>query len=232
MEATPTATALVPAAGVDELARRRSLDRERARRYRERSRAPSAALSPPAGAAPRSPFLPTHETKRLDAIGSTPEAEPYLRTPPALDASATPPSPEVEASRRAGAAKVAMVVATLFRFALQDATNRYAIGDRLAEVGLPPDQVGAALSGAVGYVYSATERACLKHGVGLTLPYEDELVALGAASSSVLYLAAKFTGRLDAQPAAAPARGSVSSEIPPLDKRADDQDPYAPLRFD
>lgn len=244
------ATTAAPMTAADELLeRRRANDRERSRRSREARRSPPAPG--PAFFAARSPYpgrssepssssssFPIHATVRLESIGSTPEA--YSRTPPHVDAPPRAPDPAADQARAAGAAKIALIVAGMFRFALQDATARYEIGQRLVEAGVPLEQANVVMAGAVGHVYASTERACLKHGIGLALPYEDELTAIAAAATSAAYLMAKFTGRLDKQGDQADERDEVGAQRHA--RRAEPRreapappppiDPYAPINLE
>lgn len=222
---------------VDELERRRANDRERARRSRERKRehGPHPVLDvTPTAAGPRSPSFPVHPTKRLEAIGSGPEA--YARIPPPVDAPAVaPPPPTVD--QQAGAAKVALLVSGMFGLALSDAGTRYELAGRLAAVGVKPEDYGKVAEAAVAHVHASTMRACLKHGVGISLPYEDELTAIGAAAASGAYLFAKVTGRLDQleRRAAAPGRPEEPRRpAPPVDDSPDSDviDIIGTLRMD
>lgn len=171
---------------------------ERSRRYRENRKRnpapPGHRVIDVTPAGERSPF-PAHSTTRLESIGSGPER--YASVPPHVDAPIDPPA-EPSIDQQAGAQKVALIVAGMFQMALGDASVRYELGQRLAAAGVEADELGKWNAAAVAHVHGATVRACLKHGIGLALPYEDELTAVGAAVGSAIYLAAKFTGRLDA----------------------------------
>lgn len=220
---------------VDELARRREQDRERKRRQRARAVAPDVVRAAQPALRSPSPPLVLHTTKRLESIGSTPEA--YSRVPPHVDAPPRPPDPAAQQAAQAGAAKVALIVAGMFRLALSDAVVRYELEQRLAAEGVSVEDANTYLKAAVGHVFNATQRACVKHGLGFSLPYEDELTAIGAALGSGLYLAAKFTGRLPRpgteQPAAEAPPSSPTNghrREPPPEPTHDD--PYAPIKMD
>ncbi len=225
-----------------ELERRRALDRERNKRYRERQRTlleqshPAPATGPtsrPAAGAP-----PIHETRPLTELGEVPDA--FLRAaPPVVHADPVDAVADAE-----GARKFAALVSLVFKVALDDATERYDLGRFAGELGatVNPTELDAAKGTAVRFVFAHAERCALKHGLGISLPWEDELVTLGAAGGSVLYLAAKFTGRLNRQSTrtASPAMpGGAGSGSPP-DHRPnpspdDDDEPdsdFTPLRVD
>jgi hypothetical protein len=195
---------------VDELERRRAADRERARRHRERKKHAAPGAPPVSPRRPPSSFsdfvqsaatssaFPVHATTPLESIGSTPEA--YTAIPPELgDVAAPPPDPAADAARAQGAAKVAFIVSQVFAYALGDAVEHFDLVGKIRErfPALPADRVSAVLGSAAMTVYQSTERCCLKYGVGIAVPYEDELVTLGALAGSAAYLGAKFTGQLE-----------------------------------
>jgi hypothetical protein len=208
-----------------ELERRRARDRERSRRHRANKRhahgaghvAPDPVPAPgQADGARRSP-LPVHRTRRMDDIGSTPEA--YARVPPEVDAPEAPPPPPPSVDQEAGARKVAMIVAGMFTMATSDAAARYELGQRLAAAGVRAEEVPTWLAAASAHVHDCTYRAALRHGIGLTIPYEDEVTAIGAAGLSAAYLVAKATGRLE--------RGRAELGRPVVDVDQRDRDPEA-----
>jgi hypothetical protein len=201
------------AAAAAELERRRALDRERNKRFRERQRLRlDAAVGPAppkpsqgAGAGPTAGSPPVHETRRLDDLGGDPAA--WVREAPHIEHEA-PAAPDPE-----GAKKFAALVALVFRVALDDALPRYHLGHFAGELGageLEPDQVDAVRAAAVRFVYEHAERCALKHGFGVSVPWEDELVTLGAGAGGALYLVAKFTGRLDRTSTGRPARQPIA----------------------
>lgn len=154
---------------------------------------------------------------------STPED--YASVPPELGAvAAAAPDPAADAARAAGAAKVAFIVAQVFSYALGDAVEHFDLVAKIRErfPALPADKVDSALASAAGSVYASAERCCLKYGVGLTVPYEDELVTLGALAGSAAYLGAKFTGQLDQRRGAerAQADDDDDDDRPPPRRRA------------
>lgn len=227
-------------AAAAELERRRALDRERNKRYRERQRSlldqshPAPAAGPgtsrPAAGAP-----PIHETRPLTELGEVPDA--FLRAAPPV----AHVDPVDEMADAEGARKFAALVSLVFKVALDDATERYDLGRFAGELGaaVAPTELDAAKGAAVRFVFARAERCALKHGLGIALPWEDELVTLGAAGGSVLYLAAKFTGRLDrrstrpASPAMSSGAGSGSPPAPspgPDDDEPDSE--FTPLRVD
>jgi len=224
-----------------ELERRRALDRERNKRYRERQRTlveqshPAPAAGPgtsrPAAGAP-----PIHETRPLTELGEVPDA--FLRAAPPV-AHVDPVDAVADAE---GARKFAALVSLVFKVALDDATARYDLGRFAGELGaaVNPTELDAAKGAAVRFVFARAERCALKHGLGIALPWEDELVTLGAAGGSVLYLAAKFTGRLDRRSTrpASPASSGADPGSPPAHRPSpgpDDDEPdseFTPLRVD
>jgi hypothetical protein len=145
------------------------------------------------------PSLPLHATRRLEDIGTTPDDPRYQRTPPTGVAVPPPTASAPTAADIAGAAKVAGVVAFMFKHALDDATVRYELASFGAAFGieLGATEVEAAKGGAVKHVFECTQRACIKHGIGLSIPYEDEATAIAAALGSAGYLIAMRSGRLD-----------------------------------
>jgi len=214
-------------AAIVELDRIRQRDRARNQRWRQNREAAPPAGGGPAGGAP------VHSTRPLTELGAA--SEEYRRAPPAVEdvPLAAPADP-------LGAAKFAALVALLFRVALDDASRRFDLGRLAGELGageLDSGNLEAAKRAAVTFVYSRAERCAQKHGLGVSVPYEDELVTLGAAGGSALYLLAKFTGRLDPRSRASSPSGSGARDDPTDPPRGDDGDDepnndFAPLRVE
>jgi hypothetical protein len=218
-----------------ELERRRALDRERNKRHRERVRlrmqgpAPSEAApsnSQAAGAAP------VHDTRPIDALGGDPTQ--WQREAPEVSH-----EPEVTPTDTEGAKKFAALVALVFRMALDDAIPRYDLGRFAGELGageLGAGELAAARAAAVRFVYEHAERCALTHGFGLTVPWEDEIVTLAAGGGSILYLAARITGRLDRQRRGQGARPPVGGDPASRPAHAQDDDEpdsaYGAIRVD
>lgn len=233
VESTPTPQPQ-PLTAEDELARRRELANERSRRHRARYASPQPQPYPDAAARSPSPSsssssssapLPVHATRRLESIGSTPED--YTKLPPHVDAPPQAVDPAAAADAAAGAKQVAWAVAWVFKMALQDAANRYQLGDAIVAQfpGMDPAAIPGVLTAAVVHVQECTERVALKYGLGVVLPYQDELTSLGAVAFSAAYLGAKWSGKLDAFDAARKAAAppaAVKRAAPPDED--DDED--------
>ena len=227
-----------------ELERRKALDRDRNKRWRdnrlksppganpaaatEQRGAPAGGDRPPAsrrtGGAP-----PVHSTRPLSELGQG--AENFRRAAPAVESVEPEAPPDTE-----GAKKFAALIAVMFRVALDDASQRYDLSRFAGELGaeLGDGDVDTVKRAAVTFVFEHAERCALKHGFGLTVPWEDELVTLGAGAGSMLYLIAKFTGRLDhgASARPTPSRAEESPAAPPFaDDDSSDSD-FAPLRVE
>jgi hypothetical protein len=216
-----------------ELARRRERDRERQRRYRtkrrangrDRLQAPPLRLvpvAPPAAAAPDA----AHATRPIEELAAQIDAIDDGAVPPPiapeLQPAAAPPSQEAQD----GARRLAALVAGLSRLALARAEQRYGLRSRLSQIahleatgaeglaGLDWDQLAGLATGAI---FAATERCALKYGLGLArLPFQDELVAGGAAVGSIAFLALDLSGRLD-NPRPQTAARSAAVPVPPSD---------------
>jgi hypothetical protein len=215
---------LAAAAALRELERIRQRDRERNKRWRDGRRAGEG--TPPAGGGP-SGGAPVHSTRPLAELGAVADA--YTRTPPPVE------SVPLEPADPLAAAKFGALVALLFRVALDDAAARYDLGRLAGQLGaeLDASNLEAAKTAAVGFVRSRAERCAQKHGLGVSVPYEDELVTLGAAGGSLAYLAAKFTGRLDSKREPSPSRSGARDDPagPPIEGDETDGD-FAPLRVE
>lgn len=143
-----------------------------------------------------------------------------MGVPPATDA---PPElvagPSAEA--QLGAAKFAALLAFMVKMSLDDAVERYGAGGislpGVGALGGDTEQLKAAVA---EFVRARAERCALKYGFGLTIPYEDELVTLGAAAGSSVYLLRKMTGRLP-KPGAAAAAADDEPAPPAGDDGAD-----------
>jgi hypothetical protein len=229
------------AAALAELKRRRALDVVRNQRYRDRQKqllqgvqgAPRVqGASAPGGPVPQQragagpPHI--HETRPLAELG----AEDYRRTAPHVDAVPIEPT----ATDHDGAKKFAAIVALLFRMSLEDASKRYDLGRLAGELGaeLAADELDVAKRAAVTFVFEHAERCALKHGIGLTVPFEDELVTLGAGAGSAVYLLARLTGRLG-QPAGTQHPSQAARPAGPSGPPTDDDEvdsAWGPIRVD
>lgn len=204
----------------DRVARERELAAERQRRRRAKlkivdggaaDRAPttegSATAAPPIlrPAGVNSPRV--RSTQKLEGLGTTPEA--FTGVPPATGAPVelvAPPS----ADAVMGAKKFAALLGFMVKLALDDATVRYSASIAAMPGGaLVGDDPEALKRATVDFVTARAERVALKYGFGLTIPYEDEIVTVGAAAASGAYLARKFTGRLPEPGAARPAAAAA-----------------------
>jgi hypothetical protein len=227
-------------AAAAELQRRIEVDRARNQRFRERHRTTSQAdqighngqarRAESGGHRPGVPAPPPiHSTTPLEQLGGE---STFVRAAPEADYEAEA-SPEVDA---AGAKKFAACVSLVFRLALDDAVVRYDLGALGPELGggLTPENVGAAKAAAVAYVFEHAERCAIKHGFGINVPYEDELVTLGAGGGGLIYLLLKYTGRLDRRSAAEPPRPvrTDGRADPPHHGISDepDDDDFTPIR--
>lgn len=217
---------------------------ERSRRWREKQKqkhgaTPAAAAATWMPTASSSSTWRVHPTRRLESIGSTPEA--YARIPPPVDAPAAAAAPPT-ADQEAGAAKIAALVAGLTNFAASDAAKHFQLRERVGDVGLQIGaatvklDVDAAIAAATAHVFEATRRACLKHGLGLHLPYEDEVTAIGAVLASAGWLAVRWSGQLDkpAKPAGEPVDigGPVPRHRPPVVDDGPDFDMYGTIKVE
>lgn len=236
----------------DALARRREADRERQRRHRGKLRlltdgATSQNVAPGHGeraqiqtaGSPTKSDRPVssprvHDTQRLELLGTTPDE--FAAVPPSVDYDAPPPP--VSADAAAGAKVFGAVLGFMTRFALADAMQRYSLDQMLSgaagvelpeglPVGLNPEVVPAA---AGAFVAQSAERVALKYGISLHLPYQDEIVTVGAGALSGVYILRMFTGKLGQpranQPPAASARDEQSPPSP-----ADEPSQYGPIKI-
>lgn len=211
-----------------ELERQRALARARQQKRRSSLKV-LAGGAPVVAAADRQPSVPSasthspavHSTQRLESLGTTPDA--FTGIPPATDA---PPELVVtpDADAIAGAKKFAAVIGWMVDLALADASERYGAEGLAAHL---PVSVGAAelvaLRGqAVEYVKARAESCALKHGIKLHIPYEDEVVTVGAGAASGVYLLRKFTGRLPDPSKPPPSRTEDTGAPPSHDDAGDD----------
>jgi hypothetical protein len=242
--------------GVDELARQRALATERQRRRRARLKVVPDGAASPGGAVgdgasrpaargnttgtgtdlqsvPVRTGLRVHDTQRLESLGSAPTD--FVGVPPATDAPAelvAPPS----ADAIMGAKKFAALIGFMVKMSLDDASVRY--GANLAAMpggALLGDNPEALKLAAVDFVTARAERCALKYGFGLNIPYEDEVVTLGAAAGSGVYLLRKFTGRLPdpSNPKSARTEATAAPPSPDGAEDADQQDPaYGRVNLD
>lgn len=205
-------------AQADTLERRRALAAERQRRRRANLKLLTGAAGASSdGALPRAPshrrqetgpgetagrvngapFSPrVHSTQRLESLGTTPEA--FTGVPPATDAPAElVAAPSMD--QALAAKKFAALIGFMTKLALDDAVVRYGAAGLKDVPGIGQvlgEDPGALVGAAVDFVKERAERCALKHGFGITIPYEDEVVTVVAGAGSGVYLLRKFTGRL------------------------------------
>lgn len=231
---------MAQASGIDELAaRRRALAAERQRRRRAKLATDGATFqnaAPEHGerariqpeAAPTRPDRPVsaphvHGTERLDSIGAAPAdftgVPPEASTPAELVAAPDP-------SAALGAQQFAKLLGFMVRLSLEDVVARYGVAG-LADVpavgAIAGANPAALVDASVEFVKERAERCALKYGFGLRIPYEDEVVTIGAAAGSGVYLLRKFTGRLP-EPGNPPKPRTEATGGPPSRDGADADD--------
>lgn len=161
---------------------------------------------PPAPPAPGP--LPIHETPRLEGGGYTPDrwtAVPLVPPDPeagegAAPAAAVPPVPPAGPTpeqRTAAAEKFAGAV--LLLYAMGAGAAKELAGDLVVpEQFAPVVEMGLASltsEATLGYIRGCAERVALKYNLTVTVPFEDELVVLGASAASIVALAAQWKRR-------------------------------------
>ena len=140
--------------------------------------------------------------------------------------------PEVlPAPPTAGAHKVAGIAAALFALSLEDASKRYPqLAAVAAQFGV--SDIDAAKAKAVEWAHATVLRTAAKHGIGISIPYEDEIASVAIVGGSIVYQWARATGKLDRRsgPPKTPAEGRAE---PPASRISDDLDePEADSDFD